>query len=71
MNDHARRLEELQIDLDLTEHHFKRSKSKEAKQALNNLREILIVASHDLSHRFNEEVSDEEADAITEDNQAA
>ena len=46
------RLDELQSDLDLTEYYFKQTKSKEVRQAINNLREILIAALLDIKYKF-------------------
>lgn len=48
------RLAELSLDLDVTEMHFRHAKTKEVKQALNNLRELLIIASHDLTYKYEE-----------------
>lgn len=46
------RIEELEIDLGITEHYFNQTKSKEVRQALNNLREILIGALLDIKYKF-------------------
>lgn len=51
MNAEAR-LKEIALDLEITEYYFRNTNSRKAKEAINKLRELLIVASHDIKYKF-------------------